>query len=57
MLACDRDGLFNLVEFWVENRLMLELLPPVMAEGHLQAMSPGNLTALLDQMAAVSARG
>jgi hypothetical protein len=36
---------------------MLELLPPVMAEGYLQAMSPANLTALLDQMAAVSARG
>ncbi|TVQ07283.1 MAG: hypothetical protein EA368_14695 [Leptolyngbya sp. DLM2.Bin27] len=57
VLACDRDGLFNLVEFWVENRLMVELLPPVMAEGYLQAMSPANLTALLDQMAAVSARG
>lgn len=57
VLACDRDGLFELVEFWVENRLMLELLPPQMAEGYLQTMSPANLECLQAQMATVPMRG
>ena len=56
-LACDRDGLFSLVEFWVENRLMLELLPPQMAEGYLQTWSPANLERLQAQLAAVPMRG
>jgi hypothetical protein len=57
VLACDRDGLFDLVEFWVENRFMLELLSPVMAEGYLQAMSPANLERIQAQLAAVPLRG
>jgi hypothetical protein len=56
VLPCDRDGLFDLVEFWVENRLMLELLPPVMAVDYLQAMSPANLNALAQQFAGVAGR-
>ncbi|WP_198808489.1 hypothetical protein [Leptolyngbya sp. BL0902] len=56
VLPCARDGLFNLVEFWVENRVMLELLPPVMAKGYLQAMSPANLEALAQQLAGVAGR-
>lgn len=57
VLPCDREGLFNLVEFWVENRLMLELLPPAMAQGYLHTMSPANLGPLLKQLAIVSYRG
>ncbi|TVP64513.1 MAG: hypothetical protein EA342_16260 [Leptolyngbya sp. LCM1.Bin17] len=66
VLSCDsrrpalkghRDRLFNLIEFWVENHLMLELLPPTMAEGYLQAMAPASLDRLLGQMAAVPVRG
>ncbi|WP_035991341.1 hypothetical protein [Leptolyngbya sp. KIOST-1] len=55
-LVCNRDGLFDLVEFWVENRLMLELLPPQMAEGYLQTMSPANLEHLEAQLAMVPTR-
>ena len=57
VLACNRDGLFNLIEFWIENYLMLELLPPEMAAGYLQAMAPASLDRLLEQMAAVPVRG
>jgi len=28
-LRCSRDGFFDVIEFWVENRLLLELLPPI----------------------------
>ncbi len=57
VLSCHRDGLFNLIEFWVENHLMLELLPPEMAEGYLQAMAPASLDRLLEQMAGTPVRG
>lgn len=56
-LACNRDGLFSLIELWVENRLMLELLPPTMVNGYLQALSPASLRNLMEQFAAVPARG
>jgi hypothetical protein len=35
VLCCNREGLFDVIEFWVENRLMLELLTPEMAEQYL----------------------
>ncbi|PSB01689.1 hypothetical protein [Merismopedia glauca] len=34
VLFCDR-GPFDVIEFWVENKLMLELLPPAMAQKYL----------------------
>lgn len=43
VLFCSRDGLFDVIEFWVENQLMVELLTPAMAETYLKAMSPQNL--------------
>ena len=30
-------GSFNVIEFWVENRVLLELMTPEMTEGYLQA--------------------
>jgi hypothetical protein len=57
VLRCDRDGLFTLIELWIENRLMLEVLTPDLTQGYLQAMSPANLAALMDQLAAVPNRG
>ena len=30
-------GAFNVIEFWVENRVLLELMTPEMTEGYLQA--------------------
>jgi hypothetical protein len=35
VVRCDREGFFNLMEFWVENTLMLELLTPEMTARYL----------------------
>jgi hypothetical protein len=40
--VCDR-GPFHVVEFWVENRLLLELLPPAMSSKYLEFVKPENL--------------
>ncbi len=39
-LSCDR-GSFRVVEVWVENAVMLELLTPEMAADYLAAVRPG----------------
>ena len=31
-VTCDRSGLFKVIEFWIENRIMFELLTPEMAQ-------------------------
>ncbi|WP_346293380.1 hypothetical protein [Sphaerothrix gracilis] len=56
VLQASRDGLFDVVEFWVENRLMLELLTPAIAAQYLQALSPERLPEMIDQLALVDAR-
>ncbi len=38
----DRGPAFRLVELWIENRLLLELLPPEMAARYLDFMKPHN---------------
>ncbi|HJQ26969.1 MAG TPA: hypothetical protein VKA60_23980 [Blastocatellia bacterium] len=38
----DRGPAFRLVELWVENRLLIELLPPEMAQRYLDFMTPRN---------------
>ena len=43
----DRGPAFRLVEFWVEDRLLLELLPPEMVGRYLDAMTARNLSELL----------
>lgn len=35
-----RGGVFRVVEFWVENRLLLELLTPAMQGEYLDSMTP-----------------
>ncbi|MBW4432709.1 MAG: hypothetical protein KME28_13490 [Pelatocladus maniniholoensis HA4357-MV3] len=35
VVRCNRDSLFDVMEFWVENRLMIELLTPEMASQYL----------------------
>lgn len=35
VLHCNRDGFFDVIEFWLENRLMIELLPPALAPLYL----------------------
>jgi hypothetical protein len=49
--VCDRDGLFNVIELWIENRLMVELLTPAMAAKYLQLFQPDQLEANLQQLA------
>jgi len=40
---CNRDSFFEVIEFWVGNRLMIELLPPAIAPQYLRFMQPQNL--------------
>lgn len=51
-ISCDRDGLFNVIEFWVENSLMIELLPPDYAAKYLNFMEPQSLEEFFMGMAA-----
>ena len=53
---CNRDGLFDVVEFWVEDRLMLELLTPVMASEYMECFSPEHLPAFIEQFTLAEAR-
>lgn len=43
VLPCSRNGAFDVVEFWIENHLMLELLTPEMAAKYLDATNPQKL--------------
>ena len=36
VVRCNRDSFFDVIEFWVENRLMIELLTPEMASQYLK---------------------
>lgn len=54
VLRCNRgDAFFDVIEFWVENILMLELLPPAIAPQYTTFMQPQNLARFFDQVAAV----
>lgn len=55
VFLASREGLFDVIEFWVENRLMLELLTPTMAQKYLQTLNPETLPALIEQMSLVNA--
>jgi hypothetical protein len=51
-----RGGVFEVIEFWVEGRMLLELLAPDMTSRYLDFMTTGNFAGLLrlarDQQAA-----
>ncbi|MEB3291944.1 MAG: hypothetical protein VKJ24_02170 [Synechococcales bacterium] len=47
VVKCQRAGFFELIEFWLENEILLELITPPMMERYLATMRPENLTALL----------
>lgn len=53
---CNRDGFFDVVEFWVESRLMLELLTPEMTAKYLDATNPQKLAQMADLFAGVNTR-
>ncbi|MBD2356459.1 hypothetical protein H6G41_17810 [Tolypothrix sp. FACHB-123] len=43
VLRCNRDGFFDVIEFWLENTVMLELLTPEMTAEYLAVIHPENL--------------
>jgi hypothetical protein len=48
---CSREGFFEVIEFWVENTLLIELLTPQMAGKYMTFMQPSNLAELLAESA------
>jgi hypothetical protein len=52
-VQCNRGGFFELIELWVENEVLLELLPPNLMQQYLVTMQPENLKAMLDAAIAV----
>ena len=43
-----RGGVFEVIEFWVEGRLLLELLAPDMAQRYVDIMTSSNYAAMLE---------
>ncbi|MEA5511930.1 hypothetical protein VB715_19330 [Crocosphaera sp. UHCC 0190] len=54
VVHCSREGLFEVMEFWLENTVMLELLTPEMAQQYQQTMNPEKLHQLFAQMKNIS---
>jgi hypothetical protein len=47
MMRCDRgDDFFAVIELWIENRQLIELLPPELAARYLAFMQPNHLKQL-----------
>jgi hypothetical protein len=53
MVRCHRGDYFDVIEFWLENQLLIELLPPEMITQYLTFMAPQSLQELM-RSAAVS---
>ncbi|MBC1239605.1 hypothetical protein VF14_35130 [Nostoc linckia z18] len=52
VVRCNRDSFFDVIEFWVENRLMIEFLTPEMASVYLKfATQKENLKYFLPESA------
>jgi hypothetical protein len=49
-VRCNRAGFFELIEFWVENEVLLELMPPALIEQYRITMHPENLEATLNSL-------
>jgi hypothetical protein len=47
-VTCDRGPAFRLIEFWVENRLLVEIFTPEMTESYVEFMKPANWRALFE---------
>jgi len=43
VIRCNRDSFFDVMEFWLENRVMIEFLTPEMSNQYLTLMQPENL--------------
>ncbi len=51
-VRCRRAGLIDLIEFWVENQVLLELMPPNLMAEYLAVMQPESLKATLKSLTA-----
>jgi hypothetical protein len=43
MVQCHRGDYFDVIEFWLENQLLIELLPPEIIDQYLTFMEPRSL--------------
>lgn len=43
VVRCNRDSFFDVIEFWLENTVMIEFLTPEMAAQYLEVTKPENL--------------
>jgi hypothetical protein len=43
VVRCNRDSFFDVMEFWLENRVLIEFLTPEMAQQYLAVTHPENL--------------
>ncbi|BAY26710.1 hypothetical protein NIES2100_65260 [Calothrix sp. NIES-2100] len=50
VLSCNRGGFFEVIELWIENRLLLELLTPKIAPLYTKFMQPESLEAFCAAM-------
>ena len=46
-VRCSRGGAYDVIEFWLENRVMLELLTPEFSAQYAEAMQPQNIDAIV----------
>lgn len=51
-VRCRRAGVIDLIELWVENQVLLELLPPNLMPTYLAAVQPESLRTLLKNLSA-----
>jgi hypothetical protein len=45
--VCDRGGVFNVIEFWLENKFMLELMTEAESKRYRGSMTPANVRAMI----------
>lgn len=50
--VCDRGGVFQVMELWIDNRFLIELLTPEMQAAYVAAMTPDNWEVYLGLRAA-----
>lgn len=43
VVRCNRDSFFDVMEFWLENKIMIELLTPEMSAQYIAVTRPENL--------------
>ncbi len=45
--VCDRGGVFKVIEFWLENTFMLELMTEAESKRYRGVMTPANVRAMI----------